>query len=226
MQIATRSRAQSPCVVRTSALAQADSGTCPAQRDRRLVHRVTKRTQFRPRRCTPAGLPNIPAHHASNEGRNCRTNPKWPQPASCQRLKGNLPPPAARGRTKNKRKSVQIRAKPYIGSAAGTVRAGPRSFSSDAAAGPPNPHEPNSPVGHAGAVPPTRHPLCAVPDLRARPKPNAPNKPKSPPPARIRHFPPSGPKTSKQTQLHPCRPGAATPPGSPRRPRPPDRLRR
>ena len=84
-------------------------------------------------------------------------------------------------------------------------------------AGPPNPHEPNSPV------PPTRHPLCATPDLRARPKADAPNKPKSPPPARIRHFPPSGPKTSKQTQFQARPPGAATPPGSP--PRPPGRRR-
>ena len=68
MQIATHSRAQSPCVVRTSALAQADLGTFPAQRDRRPVHRVTKRTQFRPRRCTPVGLPISPRVRPPTKG--------------------------------------------------------------------------------------------------------------------------------------------------------------
>ena len=121
MYIATHSRAQSPWVGRTSTLAQAGLGTFPVQRDRRPVHRVTKRTQFQPRRCSPVGLPIAPRVRPPTKEETAERTQNTRNQLPINALRG-ICHPRPRGdsrktREKHGRKTGQNRAKPDIGSA-------------------------------------------------------------------------------------------------------------
>ena len=113
MHIATRSRAQSPCVVRTSTLAQAGLGTFPAQRDPRPVHRSRYETD--PISAPPL-YPGQACRYSHASGLQRREKlPNEPKMAATSFLAmpyGESATPGREGTDENTRKTVKNREKP------------------------------------------------------------------------------------------------------------------